>query len=189
MSARVTETIESLIKREGGYVNHSSDKGGPTKYGITEKTARAHHYEGDMKDLPVELAKEIYLQEFWIGPSLDKVSERSLLIAEELFDSGVMSSPNRACKWLQLALNRMNQRARLYPDMVEDGLLGRKSMMALESYLHHRRYEQGENVLLCALNCLQGHHLMITAVDHHQPNEDFVFGWIKERVMQSGKFQ
>ena len=64
-----------------------------------------------MKDLPIELAREIYLQEFWIGPALDKISERSLLIAEEAFDAGVLSSPNRACKWIQLSLNRMNQRS------------------------------------------------------------------------------
>ena len=27
--------VEALIEREGGYVNHPADKGGPTRYGIT----------------------------------------------------------------------------------------------------------------------------------------------------------
>ena len=33
--------ITDVIRREGGYVNHPADKGGPTKYGITHKTLTA----------------------------------------------------------------------------------------------------------------------------------------------------
>ena len=32
--------INDLIEREGGYVNHPADKGGPTCFGITEAVAR-----------------------------------------------------------------------------------------------------------------------------------------------------
>ena len=31
--------IDALIDREGGYVNHPADKGGPTCFGITEAVA------------------------------------------------------------------------------------------------------------------------------------------------------
>ena len=37
----IDELIDALIEREGGYVNHPSDRGGATKYGITEAVARA----------------------------------------------------------------------------------------------------------------------------------------------------
>jgi len=30
--------IYDLIEREGGFSNHPADKGGPTKYGITQQT-------------------------------------------------------------------------------------------------------------------------------------------------------
>ena len=38
----VNELIDELIEREGGYANHPADKGGPTRFGITEAVARAH---------------------------------------------------------------------------------------------------------------------------------------------------
>ena len=31
----VDSLIDELIEREGGYVNHSADGGGPTRFGIT----------------------------------------------------------------------------------------------------------------------------------------------------------
>ena len=40
--------IDALIEREGGYVDHPADKGGPTCFGITEAVARAHGYRGAM---------------------------------------------------------------------------------------------------------------------------------------------
>jgi lysozyme family protein len=30
--------LDEIIRREGGYVNHPADRGGPTKYGITAQT-------------------------------------------------------------------------------------------------------------------------------------------------------
>ena len=38
----VETLIERVLDREGGYVNHPADKGGPTCFGITEAVARAH---------------------------------------------------------------------------------------------------------------------------------------------------
>ena len=36
----VDELIDELIEREGGYVSHPADKGGPTCFGITEAARR-----------------------------------------------------------------------------------------------------------------------------------------------------
>ncbi|STE86759.1 Predicted lysozyme (DUF847) [Escherichia coli] len=33
------EIFDEILGKEGGYVNHPDDKGGPTKWGITEKVA------------------------------------------------------------------------------------------------------------------------------------------------------
>ena len=44
--------IDDLIDREGGYVDHPADRGGRTCFGITEAVARAHGYDGAMRDLP-----------------------------------------------------------------------------------------------------------------------------------------
>src|SRR5690349_1456205 len=56
----VDRLIDALIDREGGYVNHPADKGGPTCFGITEAVARAHGYRGAMRDLPRDEAVGIY---------------------------------------------------------------------------------------------------------------------------------
>ncbi len=49
--------LDELIDCEGGYVNHPPDRGGPTRYGITEAVARTHGYRGAIRALPVEEAK------------------------------------------------------------------------------------------------------------------------------------
>ena len=38
MSDDVDDLISDIIRREGGYVNHPDDRGGPTNYGITQAT-------------------------------------------------------------------------------------------------------------------------------------------------------
>ena len=38
MAVSVRHIIKEIIRREGGYVNHPNDRGGPTKYGVTHKT-------------------------------------------------------------------------------------------------------------------------------------------------------
>ena len=50
----VDELIDDVIGREGGYSNHPADRGGPTRWGITEAVARAHGFAGDMRDFPRE---------------------------------------------------------------------------------------------------------------------------------------
>ena len=85
----VDKYIDDLIKREGGYVNNPNDRGGATNYGITEAVARVNGWKGPMRDLPLDLAKQIYKQQYWINPRFDQVNTLSPLIAEELLDTGV----------------------------------------------------------------------------------------------------
>lgn len=56
----IEQYLDELIKREGGYVNNPADRGGATKYGITEAVARANGFKGSMRDLPLDVAKAIY---------------------------------------------------------------------------------------------------------------------------------
>lgn len=54
----IEQYLDELIKREGGYVNNLADRGGATKYGITEAVARANGFKGNMRDLPLKLQRQ-----------------------------------------------------------------------------------------------------------------------------------
>lgn len=97
----VEDLIEELIEREGGYVHHPADSGGPTRLGITEAVARAHGYQGAITDLPREEAAAIYRRLYWLRPRFDQVAERAPRIAGELFDTGANMGPAVAATFLQ----------------------------------------------------------------------------------------
>lgn len=88
--------IDALIDREGGYVNHPGDKGGPTCFGITEAVTRAHGYAGAMQSMPRDEAAAIYRRLYWLRPRFDQIAKRSARVAAELFDTGVNMGPSVA---------------------------------------------------------------------------------------------
>ncbi|EJH4501912.1 glycoside hydrolase family 108 protein [Cronobacter sakazakii] len=174
------EIFDGILGKEGGYVNHADDKGGPTKWGITEKVARAYGYKGRMRDLTRSQALEILEADYWYGPRFDQVAKLSPDIAAELCDTGVNMGPSVATKLLQRALNVFNIRGQLYPDMSVDGRIGPRTLNALHAYLN-KRGKDGERVMLVALNCQQGERY-IELAEQRPANESFVYGWLKERV-------
>ena len=52
--------FQRVVLIEGGYSDNPLDSGGKTKYGITEAVARAYGYTGEMRDLPLSVARAIY---------------------------------------------------------------------------------------------------------------------------------
>lgn len=174
------DAFDTVVVVEGGYSDHASDRGGKTKYGITERVARANGYEGAMDALTIADARSIYRSQYWDTLRLDEISALSPQIALELFDTGVNTGIGTAGKFLQRALNALNQQGSIYADLAVDGLLGPVSVAALRAFLK-RRQADGETVLLRALNGLQTcRYIEIAERDPQQ--EDFVFGWIKNRV-------
>ncbi|MDK1203963.1 glycosyl hydrolase 108 family protein [Cronobacter dublinensis] len=175
------EIFDDILGKEGGYVSHPDDRGGATKWGITEKVARAHGYKGDMRNLTRGQALEILEADYWYGPRFDQVAKLSPDIAAELCDTGVNMGPSVAGRMLQRALNVFNMRGTLYPDMSVDGRIGPRTINALQAYLN-KRGKDGERVMLVALNCQQGERY-IELAEQRPANESFVYGWLKERVV------
>lgn len=175
------QIITKIIDIEGNYSNNPNDSGGPTKYGITERIARQYGYLDDMKELPLNIAKDIYDKRFWLPLQLDKIEEICPSIVEELLDTGINQGIGRAAEYLQLSLNALNRQGLDYKDIKVDGDIGPATLSALQAYMKKRK-EQGEIVLLRALNCLQGS-FYINLSQKRQKDEDFLFGWILNRVI------
>jgi lysozyme family protein len=172
--------LAALIKREGGYVNNPADQGGPTRYGITQQTAKAFGYTGDMRMLPQETALTIYRQQYWIDPKFYDVSLRYQKLAEKLFDTGVNMGPKVATRFLQRALNGLNRAATEYPDLPEDGQIGQMTLGALDSYKQHRG-DPGEAVLITAVTGLQIERY-ISICESNSQDEAFLYGWLANRT-------
>lgn len=180
MSNLKTKIINDIIALEGGHGNDPSDSGGETIYGITKAVALENNYTGDMKLMPVEIARKIYEDKYWEPLRLTAIEKMSVVIAEELADTGVNTGITRAGKFLQRALTVLNNRGHLYPDLHVDGQIGSQTLRALSEFLAHRGSE-GESVLYKMLNALQGA-FYVELTERREKDEKYIYGWFKNRV-------
>lgn len=176
----IDQIIDGILKAEGGYVLDKSDLGGETNFGITAVVARAAGYHGEMKDMQVATARQIYLNRYWLEPHFDQIAVLSPAIAAELCDTGVNCGVNFAKPLIQDALNLLNRQEVDYKDVTVDGSIGQQTLTALAAFLG-KRGKDGEQVLLKTLNIMQGaRYIEITRT--RPANENFFFGWIQGRI-------
>ena len=179
-AATMDQLIDALIDREGGHVANPADRGGATRFGITEAVARAHGYAGPMVDLPREEAAAIYRRLYWLRPGYDAISARAPRVAAELFDTGANMGPAVATTFLQRSLTALNRSGRDYPDLTPDGRAGPHTLAALDAFLNLRG-PNGETVLVRALEALQGERYLRLA-ERRPANEAFLYGWLASRI-------
>lgn len=108
--------FETLLGHEGGFVDNPEDPGGATRWGITERVARANGYGGDMRVLPVATAKAIARTEYWDAVCADQLPAA---LRYAVFDAAYNSGPPQAIRWLQRALG-----------VKADGVLGSQTRRA-----------------------------------------------------------
>lgn len=178
MSKHFKKSFDKVIIAEGGYSDDPMDSGGKTKYGITQKVANRFGYRGDMKDLSLETAENIYKANYWDVMQLDSVAKVSAKIAHEMFDTGVNTGNVRAVTFLQQSLNVLNNGQKEYKDLTVDGLMGNNTLKAFRS---HMRQRKNDKVLLRMLNCLQGSYYILLATKREK-DEKFIYGWFNNRV-------
>lgn len=177
------QLIAEVIEREGDYSNHPADRGGPTRWGITEQVARAYGYTGDMRALPKATAAAIYRRRYWTDVRFEQVAAIYPRIGAEMFDTGINMGPAVAGAFLQRALNLLNAGATLYPDLKVDGQVAALTIAALDSY-RQRRGDAGEGVLLKVLDGFQtARYADIT--EARPANEAFFYGWVANRIGQT----
>jgi len=169
--ARFDNIFQTVIGLEGGYSNHAQDSGGATKYGITEQVARRNGYDGNMRELPLKTAKNIYYQKYWIEPQFHKIKEYS--IAEELFEQGINLGTSQATKNLQKSINLVCDKS-----LTVDGIIGSKTLKAYNKCKH-------KDDIYTMLNMLQARRY-IEIVENNPKQKVFLRGWLRRVTINKG---
>lgn len=175
----INELIAELIEvKEQGYNNNDpDDRGGESMYGITEEVARCSGYKGKMFNMPIGMAENIYKDIYWRKPRFNDISAISERVGFRLFDMGVVCGVVFASTALQRVLNVMNDRQKLYADIIPDGIIGPITLNALRGYYNRRSIDE----MLKSLNNIQGNRFLeICERDHSQ--EKWYYGWIAKRI-------
>ncbi len=87
------ECFAALLRHEGDCVDHSDDPGGKTRFGVTEGVARAAGFDGEMRELQLDLARRIYRERFWAAVRADELpAEVRYLVFDAAVASGVRQS-------------------------------------------------------------------------------------------------
>ncbi len=108
------QAFHKLLGHEGGFVDHPSDPGGATNWGVTQAVARANGYTGHMRNFPVEQAKAIYRRMYWDAVRAEELPPG---LRYAVFDAAVNSGPKQAIKWLQRAVGA-----------TDDGVIGGQTL-------------------------------------------------------------
>ncbi|MGC4058188.1 MAG: glycosyl hydrolase 108 family protein [Chitinophagaceae bacterium] len=172
---------------EGGWVNNSLDRGGETWAGISRKwfpnwpgwkiIDRLKSDKTFPKNLTGNaelqmLKKQFYNMEFWNSLRLGEV--KRIDIASKIYDMAVNMGKVTAVKYLQTALNLLNDRQRLYKDLPVTGKLLDMTLAAIN------KHPRPDN-LFKALNVLQGSHYLEMG-KNSESQEAFMNGWFSQRI-------
>ena len=98
------QIIDAIIAREGGYVDHPADRGGPTNFGITMTKLREWRgvqsvTANDVRTMRRGEAEQIYLSDYIRKPGFHLITDDHL--RQQVIDFGVNSGPGTAARKLQ----------------------------------------------------------------------------------------
>ena len=109
---RFQKAMARTRKNEGGYVNHPSDRGGVTNYGISSRV----YPNEDIRNMTRERADALYYRDYWLKPKINQLPDD---FANIVFDNGVVQGQPTAIMNLQKALG-----------VKADGIIGSDTLAA-----------------------------------------------------------
>lgn len=154
------DLVEQVLDREGGYIHHGMDRGGPTNMGITQKvfsawlSARGLQWR-DVRSLTEAEAVTIYLEVFWKNSNCEALPPG---VRDIHFDAAVNHGVRRAALLLQDAC-----RAK------QDGAIGPKTL--------HAVYDMPID-LLRTRYILSRYRFYASIVKRDRSQREFIFGWL-----------
>ena len=165
--------FKKTVGLEGGYSDDTADPGGKTRYGITEATARANGYTGDIRALPFDTARQIYKHSYW--GNLDACP--SQLLAENIFDAAVNHGKGEAGEFLQKALNILNDQGSRWLDLAVDGGIGPVTLGVLKIAI-----SKGFETDVIKVFILYRAKFFLGIAESNETQERFELGWLRNRV-------
>lgn len=135
--ANIGGSINYVIKNETGsdnpddpgYSNNPHDRGGPTAWGITQKTLSIYRQRpcsaNEVKALPKSEALLIYKHNYWMPMDLDQILDQN--VATCLFDCEVNRGEHTAVLYAQYACNCYGAQLEI------DGFIGPKTIAAINA--------------------------------------------------------
>lgn len=122
----INQLISGILLREGSeYTDRKSDKGGPTKYGITlgdwAVYTEKHVTPVDIQSITESQARKFFKNRYIYEKGFDKILDPWL--QEFIIDTGVLEGRETAIKMLQKSLG-----------VKADGVFGPITQAALQSY-------------------------------------------------------
>jgi len=125
-------SLSNILRREGGFVDHPADRGGPTNFGITAATLGDWRGLGrpasreEVRALTEREARKIYTQRYLTDTGFAQITNAKL--RDLLLDCAVHHGPRRASIWLQEAVG-----------VEADGKVGPKTLEAVANFGRRRR--------------------------------------------------
>ena len=175
--------LQNVFHHEGGFVNHASDPGGATNFGISVRYLVARgdldrngvldgdlDHDGDVdiddiKGMSVEQATEFYRTGFWIPSKCDQLS--SELLAVKIFDMVVNMGQVRAWRIAQTAFNLVSNMP-----LLVDGVVGPSTIKAFND-----KYAR-DYVILEQLRSQQAY-FYTDLIKENNKLVDFKTGWLR----------
>jgi lysozyme family protein len=117
MTEKFQKCIGIILRNEGGYVNDPNDPGGETNFGISKRSFP----DVDIKALTVDMAKDIYFNNYWNNLGFEGVTPDTLAL--QMFDMAVNAGSKAAIKSVQAIVG-----------VSKDGILGPDTLQKINSY-------------------------------------------------------
>jgi lysozyme family protein len=162
------EAIDKVLKEEGGLSDDKDDKGGITKFGISQRFLQG--LEGrkvkaqDIRNLTREDAVDIYKKFWWDKYEYGKIDYQPL--ADKILDISVNMGPFEAALLLEKACK-----------IKRDAFPSSKLSLQLINYINALSEEEKKHILL-DLKLLSINYY-INIADRNRRQEKFLKGWIK----------
>lgn len=184
--AQFDAALKRVLAFEGAYSNHPADRGGETYRGISRvkwpawvgwNRVDAKREQPDFPDcLKLDLVllcdvNDFYRKNFWQEIVGEGIFDQG--IAEELFEAAVNVGVVQAVKWLQRALNALNRNMALWPDLIEDGLMGGKTLAAIRRAITAQRA-----AAVVKLQNIQQGNFYCELIRRDPSQEEFALGWL-----------